>query len=537
MNLFIMKKLLRRFFVFAAFAVSVALQGGGVRSLHDVKDHGAKGDGATLDTGAIQGAVDACHAAGGGMVWFPAGVYLAGTIQLRDNVTLHLTAGARILGSASAEDYTEVEKLYRQGIIKIGATSSGAEGYPQRHLIYARDAKNIAIEGSGTIDGNGDAYFSEDMSEVRQRPNPMFEFLNCEGIRIENINIRNAPCWTVHVKNCEDVKIRGCSIINNLRAANSDGIDIDSSRKVIVSDCRIEAGDDCIVLKTTKMGGVTPPTENVVVTNCVMISAASALKLGTESHGDFRHVSMSNCTIRDSRTGIAFFVKDGGTMQDVRFSNISITTKQKWGSGNEWPIFMEISRRQKDSRLGAIRDVSFSDITIYSRGRNFISGHHQSPLENVVLRNIFFDMVGDEDVSRAKKISGGAGGVDVDVDYGKIPAALILANAKGVVVDGFNARWSVVSGGGGEGGKTKQPRHVIFADRVEDARFDGVSTRASEEGVDAVKVVRSGISISGTMVTKGDAKDAEAEDARLKAIRSEITRRRGAKPKPVETQP
>lgn len=452
-------------------------------SLYDVRAHGAKGDATTLDTTAIQKVIDTCNADGGGTVWFPAGAYLVGTLHLKDNVTLHLTAGATILGSPNIGDYTEQPMLYKQGVIRIGRKSNRNDIYPQRHLIYSLGAKNIAIEGAGAIDGNGDSFFSADMKDVKMRPNPMFEFINSTGIRIENINIRNAPCWTVHVKNCEDVKIRGVNIINNIRATNSDGIDVDSSRKVIISDCRIEAGDDCIVLKTTKMGDITPPTENVVVTNCVMISSASALKLGTESHGDFRHVYMSNCTIRDSRTGIAFFVKDGGAMQDIRFSNISITTKRKWDGGNEWPIFMEINRREKDSRLGAIRDVSLSDITIYTRGRNFISVHHRSPIENLVLRNISLNMIGGEDLAKAKKISGGVGGVDIEVDYGKAPAALILANAKDVSIDGYNVRWPAE--------KLEQQRHVIYGDRIEDARFNGVSNRASDPDIEPIKLERS----------------------------------------------
>ncbi|AWI10234.1 glycoside hydrolase family 28 protein [Ereboglobus luteus] len=471
-------KIFRNIAIFLALAT--ALNAADIRSLYDVRDHGAKGDGATLDTAAIQKTIDTCTAEGGGTVWFPAGTYLVGTVHIKDNVTLHLTAGATILGSPNVEDYTEVEKLYRQGLI---SGTKGKATYPQRHLIYARDAKNVAIEGAGAIDGNGDSYFSEDMKSVKLRPTPMLEFLNSTGVRLENITIRNAPCWTVHVKNCEDVKIRGCSIVNNLRVINSDGIGIDSSRKVMISDCRIESGDDCIVLKTTKMGDRTPPVEHVTVTNCVMISSASALKLGTESHGDFRHVYMSNCTITDSRTGIALFVKDGGTMQNIRFSNISITTKRKWDKGNEWPIIMDINRRQKSSRLGAIRDVLFSDITIYTRGRSIITGHPNSPIENLVFRNIFLSMVGDEDLTKAKKISGGASGVEVEVDYGKIPASLILANAKDPVVDGYNVRWGK--------GKFQQPRHVIYGDRLENARISGIFNPASSPSLDAVILERS----------------------------------------------
>ncbi|HKB90201.1 MAG TPA: glycoside hydrolase family 28 protein, partial [Opitutaceae bacterium] len=387
--------------IFSFFIGTLALRAADPSGVFDIKAFGAVGDRKTLDTAAIQKAIDACGQAGGGKVYFPSGGFLSGTIFLRSNVTLYLSPGATLLGSTQISDYSP------------------------KHLIYATDVDNVAIEGGGTIDGQGDSFLDKDLKPL-PRPSPLLEFLDSRRIRIEDVTIRMAPSWTIHPKNCEDVKIRGISLLNNLRGINTDGIDVDSSRNVIISDCHIEAGDDCIVIKTTDRGGKADPTENITVTNCVMVSAASALKFGTESYGDFRHCVFSNCVIRDSRTGIALLVKDGGVMEDIRFSNIVMTTQPKWGQGLEWPIVVDIEKRTETSRLGGIRDVAFSDITIYTKGRILVEGTPDSRIENISFRNVLVHMSGYEQIKGGHKMRGGSNTVaDGMPDYGPIPAAMI----------------------------------------------------------------------------------------------------------------
>ncbi|HLH17227.1 MAG TPA: glycosyl hydrolase family 28 protein [Bryobacteraceae bacterium] len=406
----------------------------------DVKSYGAAGDGRTLDTAAIQKAIDAAGAHGGTVV-FPAGRFLSGTITLRSNVTLHLSPGAVLLGSTRMADYNP------------------------KHLIYATGVENIAIEGGGTIDGQGDAFLDQNLKPL-PRPSPLIEIWDSRNVRIEDITIRRAPAWTIHPKNCDGVKIRGIELLNNLRGINTDGIDIDSTRNAIVSDSHIEAGDDCIVLKTTNRGAAPiEPTENVTVTNCVLVSAASALKLGTESYGDFRHCVFSNCVIRDSRTGIALLAMDGGTMEDIRFQNIVMTTLPKWGQGVEWPIAVEVDKRAAGSRLSQIRDVAFSDLTMYTKGRVLAQGLPESPIENLSFRNILMRMTGYEEIARVKKMSGGAKrGLAGLPDYGPTPAAMIFAYIHGLALDGFGTLWP--AGAGPE-------RAAVFGDRLQDVWISG----------------------------------------------------------------
>jgi hypothetical protein len=238
------------------------------------------------------------------------------------------------------------------------------------------------------------------------------------------------------------------------------------------------------VLKTTDRGGKAGPVENVTVTNCVMVSAASALKLGTESHGDFRHCVFSNCVIRDSRTGIAMLAKDGGTMEDIRFQNIVMTTQPKWGQGVEWPIVVDIEKRTGKSRLSHIRDVSFSDIAVYTKGRVLVEGTPESPIERLSFRNVTMVMNGYEQIKGVKKMRGGSHTVAEGMpDYGATTSALIFAFVKGLRLDGISTAWP-------SGGEVPE-RGALYGDRLEDVLITGFHGTASKEGVRAVRIENS----------------------------------------------
>lgn len=206
--------------------------------------------------------------------------------------------------------------------------------------------------------------------------------------------------------------------------------------------------------------------ENVTVTNSVLVSAASALKLGTESHGDFRHCVFSNCVIRESRSGTALLANDGGVMEDIRFQNIVMTTVPKWGQGVEWPIVVDVDKRTPESRLSRIRDVGFSDITIYTKGRILVEGTPESPIEQISFRNVLMRMTGYENIAKVRKLRAGAktqaGGMP---DYGPSAAAMIFGFVKGLVLDGITTVWPNAEDG--------PERADLFTDRVEDFRIAG----------------------------------------------------------------
>ncbi|HXI83555.1 MAG TPA: glycosyl hydrolase family 28 protein [Verrucomicrobiae bacterium] len=425
------------------------------RSVFDPKSYGARGDGVTNDGGAIQKAIDVCAQAGGGMVYLPPGNFLTGTIVLKSNVTLHLSPGATLWGSRRIEDYKPF------------------------HLIYAQDAENIAIEGDGTINGNGDAFWGREFRPIEKRPSPLIELVGCRNVHIRDVRIRNTPGWGIRPWNCDGVYIHGISMISDMDSPNTDGIDPDASRNVFISDSYIETGDDAICLKTDKRPEATTAQacENVTVANCVLISDDSAIKLGTASWGDFRDCTFANCVITGTRYGIAMYIKDGGLVEGIRFANITIDTSVAFEnartgrtrSRSEYPIFLDLERRGEGSALGRIRDVSFSDISIRGKGRVLVAGGPERPLENLSFHNILMRVTGFETVAKEHKPRG-VGKIRAatpEADYGPVPAAFIFANIRGLDLRDMRVIWDTEA--------APQDRHAIYAGRVEDLSISGFS--------------------------------------------------------------
>ena len=247
----------------------------------DVRAAGAAGDGTRLDTRAIQGAIDACARAGGGAVRFPPGRYLSGSIFLRSRVTLHLEAGAVLLGSAKLQDYPETVQKFR----------SYTDNYTAKSLIYAEGVEDIAITGRGAIDGQGAAF----EGPYKVRPYTI-RIIECRNVFVEGVTMRDSPMWMQHYLACEGVHIRGITVRSRVNR-NNDGIDIDCCRNVRISDCDISSGDDALCLKST----ATLPCRDVAITNCLISSACNGLKMGTETNGGFENIVISNCTVYDTR--------------------------------------------------------------------------------------------------------------------------------------------------------------------------------------------------------------------------------------------
>ena len=420
-----------------------------VAPVFDVMAHGAKGDGQTLDTAAIQKAIDASHKAGGGVVFFPSGNFLSGTIELKSNVTLRLSPGATLWGSRKIEDYA------------------------RQHLIYARGAENIAIDGGGTINGNGDAFWDKDFRPRGRRPSSAIELVEGKDIHIENIRLRNTAAWGIHLLVCDRVFIRGISIISDARGPNTDGIDPDSTRNLTISDSYIETGDDAIVVKTTgRLGQPAPPSENITITNSVLISNTAALKLGTESHGDFRHIRVSNCVIRRSSAGVAIYGKDGGTFEDVSFSDLAIETSSI-EKRRTYPIYIDLDRRSEESRQSRIRDITFSDITIRTNGRVLVTGMPAHPLENLTFRNVFMRMTGFESLEGATQPRGSASTKNVaqKINHAPTPAAFVVASATNVTLDGIRMQWETTG--------DAPERHALYLSAVRQVMIRGFQGRAA----------------------------------------------------------
>lgn len=289
--------------------------------VYNVLDYKAKGDGVTLNTKAIQSAIDACSKSGGGTVIFPAGRYVSGTIYLKSNVSLCLESGSVLEGSKNLDDYP----------VTISKVRSYTDNYTNKSLIYAEDLENISITGKGLIDGNGAWFKVENMDnsdELRKKDDFAFykyrpyliRMINCRNILVRDVTIINSPMWVQHYLLCEDVNIEGIKV-NSRVNHNNDGIDIDGCQRVRISNCDIISGDDAIVLKST----LNIPCKNVTITNCVLSSDCNAFKLGTETNGGFENIVLSNCTIYDTPlAAITLQLVDGGTLDRVSISNVTM---------------------------------------------------------------------------------------------------------------------------------------------------------------------------------------------------------------------
>jgi hypothetical protein len=391
-----------------------------------VRDFGARGDKSTNDTAAIQAAVDACSRAGGGEVVFSAGDYLAGKVTLKRNVTLKLEAGATIWASSKPEDY---------------ASSPGPKG--EWYLFVAENQENIAITGQGAIQGVG----KDDLDrrgDPEGQPLPphrfgIIHFSGCTNVHLRQVTIYYSDWHTVTFVRCERVFVSALSIINNFYHTNSDGIDPVSCKDVFISDCYVIAGDDAICPKTEHGHAL----ENMVVENCILESVATAIKLGTGSSGDFRDIKVSNCVIRNSGVGLGIFIKDGGTAERVSFSNVSIETTRQDAPintrlrNNIIPIYIDIEQRNDQARVGAVRDVTFSQIQINSDNGILIQGMPERAIESLTLRDIVFWVSQGYDFSGRKKRAGGRSNAkDARITrFIRQPTYLALAYIDGLVVD------------------------------------------------------------------------------------------------------
>lgn len=275
----------------------------GCKTVVDVREFGAVGDGSTLDTVAIQRAIDSCAAAGGGRVLLHNGRFLSGTLELRSQVDLHLAATAVLLGSTKLADYRRDSQMPFRHI--------------DRALVYAAGCENVAVTGDGVLDGQG-AAFATDQGEAAERP-VLIRLRTCRNVRIADVLLKDSGAFALHPIQCRQVRIDGLRIDSRVMP-NADGIDIDGCRDVFVANCNINSNDDSIALKALEHGH---PCCDVVITNCILRSHCAAIRLGPDALANIERVSVSNCVIRDTRlNGIKIQESFGARMGDLVFSNI-----------------------------------------------------------------------------------------------------------------------------------------------------------------------------------------------------------------------
>ena len=321
----------------------------------NVRDFGAAGDGKALNTRAIQAAIDRCHAAGGGCVLVPPGVYVTGTVRLKSHVTLRLEAGARLLGSPRIADYP-----------KDAGQSSWHPRFPFSRgmdgaLIYAEQAEDVGVEGPGIIDGaqGGGAQRTFPNANDRDQRRPMLVRMHdCTGVRVRNVTLIHPASFTSFFVRCREVYLDSVKV-RSRDTGNGDGLDFDGSENVRISNCDLDTGDDAIGLKTIQPGR---PNRDFVITNCIIRSRWAAVRLGPESFADMRNLTVSNCVFRDCRDGLKIQSCEGAVLENMVFSDIVMEAVLR-------PFFLVLNSfgMSKYSRsvrppVGALRDLHFAHI-------------------------------------------------------------------------------------------------------------------------------------------------------------------------------
>ena len=310
----------------------------------DVTKYGAVGDGSTINTQAIADAIDDCSQKGGGAVEFPNGDWFTGPIRLKDNINLHLADSAKIIFSDDRNDYLPA----------VFTRFQGMELYNFSPLINAENVTNVAITGKGTIDGNGKSWI--DWNKISSGTHPrsrllemantgvpveqrvfgendkirpsFIQFVNSKNILMEDVTIQNSPMWTIHPIYSENMMINHVTVNNS--GTNTDCIDIDSSRNVLVQNSTFSSNDDAIAIKSGLENDgwrVNKPAENIVIRNCAMIKGHSGVAIGSEMSGSVRNVVIKGNTFKNTTAG--FSVKSlagrGGVVENIWLDNIQMS--------------------------------------------------------------------------------------------------------------------------------------------------------------------------------------------------------------------
>lgn len=448
----------------------------------NVLDYGAKADGKTLTTTSIQTTIDRCAEAGGGVVFLPKGDYLVGTLNLRSNIEFRFGTGARLIAS------TDLAQYQRHNSELAG-------------VFYTEKADNVSITGKGTIFGQGMEFMHADSAKViagtvldyvrqgqnlrkvssgigdgplypKDRFHQMIVFSDCTNVELSDFTCVDSPYWCFLIVHSDRITVRNLKIDNNLVIPNSDGLDIISCSNVNVSDCYISCGDDAIVVAgydwhfgDPGFQRITRPSKNINITNCVLRSRSSAIRIGGWDQNPMSNYNFNNITIVDSNCGININIRDYAGIENINFTNLNIETRLHTGDwwGNGEPIKIS-AIRGRESVPGAIRNVHFSNVTCNAENSVYIYAAPECTIENVNFANFNFHL-------KQSALDNVAGG-NIDLRPTSVPEKEFFAsdtpifyveNAKDIRLNDGTLSW---------GDNVKQP---YFTTAIEAIRVNGLS--------------------------------------------------------------
>jgi len=395
--------------------------------IHDVRDYGARSDGLTDCSEAFSRIFAAVREAGEGTILLPPGTYLTGPLELPGNSTLVISEGARLLFIDEPERYEPVKTRWE-----------GVFCYAMHPLLFARNARNIAIFGEGIIDGNGKAWWESHRRKKAEKQSgpvtaiekrlaalngpdgdqpsggggretqflrpPLLQFLSCEGVSIRGVTLRNSPFWTLHPIFSDRIRVDNVRIENPSDAPNTDGIDIDSCSDISIVDSVVDVGDDCIALKAGSGSqglAESRPTRNVRISGCTFLSGHGGVVIGSETAGGVENVDVTNCRFIGTDRGIRIKSRRerGGTVQNLSFRNLvmdkvlsPITINLYYNCGaraSEAGTLFSRTPEPVTSLTPRIRNIRVDNLTATGcrASAGFIVGLPESKIRNLVLEN------------------------------------------------------------------------------------------------------------------------------------------------------
>ena len=360
----------------------------------DIRDFGASTN--ALNTGSIQRAIDECAAAGGGTVLVSGGTYKTGGIELKSNVEFHIAADGVLLGSERCEDFPERGDLRH-------VISENLPRVQNASIIFAEECENISITGMGKIDCNGHHFVekAENFYAPYKRigantpPRAVF-FVGCKNVRVENVTMINQPAgWSYWIHDCDFVTFSKIKIDAELDFPNNDGIHINSSRNVTVSDCDISCGDDCIVVRANNRSlKENKVCEKVTVTNCNLTSHASGIRIGWINDGVMRNCVFSNIVMTDCTRAVSItmptlwkgctdYGREDTLIENMSFDNIIADR------GYTAPIIIYIG--EKETRCEAVRNIYFNNFHARGFQLPYLFGRPDCKIKNVYFNNCTFE--------------------------------------------------------------------------------------------------------------------------------------------------
>jgi len=456
--------------------------------VYNVRDFGAKGDGATLDTAALQAAIDACHKDQGGTVLVPAGVFVIGTVEMKSNVTLHIAAQGKLLGSADGKQYRAASAIPLSGHHTMGDGNVA--------VIFAANAENIAIEGQGTIDGQGAQFRPPTRGAIppagvtgNRRPHHLL-FYQCRNLTVRDIFLTACAYHSIRVCVCSHVKLEGIRIHNRVNH-NNDGFHFVSSEHVHVSNCDVLCQDDaCALFGSCKF---------VTVMNCSFSTRWSVFRFGG---GEAENITVSNCLIYSTfGCPIKMRCASGSRYENMSFSNLvmtDVTGPISIGLGPE-PGRAGARGGTQPQPPGIVRNISFSGIkatvakpvsapdvpfiSAFNPGEMFsciiLNGMGEGFLQNISFNDVHVTFPGGGTAEHAAvrdvpQIAGEYYQIGVPPAYG-----LFARNVRGLTLN--NVRFEV---------KTSDLRPAVVFDHVEDAAVSGLSAQGEQNAASVLRFSR-----------------------------------------------